>query len=99
MKDNVGDFLDAIIESKFDRLEALMLYKYNQFLSLYWMLRSYATDIKGIKYNESDNDQLTVTIDASSGGSRDRILGDVKTHRNADSRPEGKNKIVILISR
>lgn len=99
MKDNVGDYLDAIIESKFDRLEALMLYKYHQFLSLYWMLRSYSSDIKGIKYIESENNELTVTIDAGSNDNRDRILGDVQNHEGADTRPEGKNKLVILIAR
>ena len=97
MKDNVGDFLDAIIESDFDRLEALMLYKYHQFLNLYWMLRSYASDIKSIKYTESGKDKLTVVIDA--GDNRDRIFEDVKTHDEADSYPEGKHKISIYMTK
>ena len=71
MRDNVGDFLDAIVESKFDRLEALVLHNYKQFMHLYWMLRSYATDIKSLKYAESGKQILTVTVDITNSNTRD----------------------------
>lgn len=99
MKDNVADFLDAIVESNFDRLEALMLNKYKQFLHLYWMLKSYASDIRSLKYSESEKNTLIVAIDVTNEEDRDRILYEVSMHDDADSHPEGKNKIVIHMIR
>lgn len=95
MRDNVGDFLDAIVESKFDRLEALVLHNYKQFMHLYWMLRSYATDIKSLKYAESGKQILTVTVDITNSDTRDTILCEVESDSNADSHIEEKNKLVI----
>lgn len=97
MRDNIGDFLDSITESDFNRLETLMLDKYYNFLQLYWMLRSYASEIRSIKYKESEKNKLTVTIDAGSGDNRDRILSAAKMHEKADSYPEGKRKIIICM--
>lgn len=95
MRDNIGDFLDSIVESKFDRLEALILHNYKQFLHLYWMLKSHASDIKSLKYSESENQVLTVIVNITSSDMRDMILGEVASHEDADSRIEGKNKLII----
>lgn len=99
MRANVGDFLDDIVESKFDRLEALMLHKYKQFLNLYWMLKSYASDIKSIKYNESDKDVLVVVVDVSNADNRNKILYEVESYDHVNSHPDGKSKLVISMTR
>lgn len=56
------DYISALTESDFSKLEEIIEDKYKKFLTMYWLLKDQSELINSLKYNESDKNILKITI-------------------------------------
>lgn len=74
MKKSMTDYISALTESDFSKLEEIIEDKYKKFLTMYWLLKDQSELINSLKYNDSDKNILKITISLLSDNDIDTVV-------------------------
>lgn len=62
MKSNIPEFVKVISENDYEIFEKLFTKKYKKFRKLYWLVRDYSKNIVTLKYKDTEDDTLKITM-------------------------------------
>ena len=65
MKKSMPEYISALSNNDFSILENIIEYKYQKFLTLYWLMKEYSDYISGLKYEDAPNDILKIEVTLS----------------------------------
>lgn len=65
MNSSMPAYITELSGNNFDILEEIFIDKYQKFIQLYWLLKAYSENISKLHYNDSDKNELNISVKVS----------------------------------
>ena len=62
MHSSMPAYITELSDNDFDILEEIFIDKYQKFIQLYWLLKEYSDNIARLQYNNSDKNELNISM-------------------------------------
>ena len=62
MHSSMPAYITELSDNDFDILEEIFIDKYQKFIQLYWLLKEYSNNIARLQYNNSDKNELNISM-------------------------------------
>ena len=62
MKKSMTEYISALTENNYERLEELISNRYRKFITLYWLICDYSDFITAFEYKDTDSNQLKIKL-------------------------------------